>query len=66
MAELAKVFKLATEMAVNNQKIAEQIAKQKGIKDAVKAYQERNEAIVDEMAVHTEDEIATQNEMDGM
>lgn len=54
--EQEKVFKLVKELTNNNRHIGNQKAKAKEIKDAVKAYEERNIAIMDELGVHTEDD----------
>jgi cell division protein FtsL len=54
--EQAKVFKLVKELTNNNRHISNQKLKAKEIKDAVKAYEERNDAIMDELGVHTEDD----------
>jgi NCAIR mutase (PurE)-related protein len=51
-----KVFNLSKEMIENNQHIDNQREKMKGIKGAIKAFQERNEAIVNEIEVRTGDQ----------
>ncbi len=51
-----KVYDLTKEMCNNNRAIGNLTTKIKGIKDTIKAHAERNAAIVDELAVHTEDD----------
>jgi len=57
-----KVFGLTKEMCSNNREVANLLNKIKGIKDTIKAIGERNEAIMDELNVHTEDEDLYQSE----
>jgi hypothetical protein len=55
--EEKKVFELTKELCSNNLFISNQTAKLKGIKDVIKSYSERNAAIMDELKVHTQDEL---------
>ncbi len=55
----AKVYELTKELCGNNRMIGTLNAKTKGIKDEVKAFQERNVVIMDELKVHTEDDFNT-------
>ncbi len=50
-----KVFDLTKEMCSNNRAIGKLITKTKGIKEAIKAHQERNATIMDELKVYTDE-----------
>jgi hypothetical protein len=54
--EKDKVFTLVSELSKNNRLIGAEQTKIKGLKDAIKAYTERNITIIDELAVHTEED----------
>jgi hypothetical protein len=56
LEDMQKVFNLGAELIENNQKIAVQEEKAKGIKDVIKAFKERNEEIMNEMEVRTGDQ----------
>ena len=56
IGERDNVYTLTKELCDNNQAIDNIKEKMKGNKDSIKAYDERNESIMDELRVRTEDD----------